>query len=210
MIARASISIRSTGSAAPQSARLLPAIAARGVERDREIDISLPARHAGRRRGAEAARPRAQGRHLVPRGRTVGRDPHLSRLQHRRAHARPRSASARPKDFDLVRFWTASSRAYEVGLYRGNGPAARLAARLGAARIHRPPPSQQAAQRRAQPPDERRLARGRDPDRIDRAGRLRPAEARRRGRGAEARRRCAAISPAPRARWRSSTPDRTA
>jgi predicted DNA-binding transcriptional regulator YafY len=26
---------------------------------------------------------------------------------------------ARPKDFDLVRFWTASSRAYEVGLYRG-------------------------------------------------------------------------------------------
>ncbi len=25
---------------------------------------------------------------------------------------------ARPKDFDLVRFWTASSRAYEVGLYR--------------------------------------------------------------------------------------------
>ena len=25
----------------------------------------------------------------------------------------------RPKDFDLVRFWTASSRAYEVGLYRG-------------------------------------------------------------------------------------------
>ena len=26
---------------------------------------------------------------------------------------------ARPKDFDLVRFWTESSRAYEVGLYRG-------------------------------------------------------------------------------------------
>jgi predicted DNA-binding transcriptional regulator YafY len=25
----------------------------------------------------------------------------------------------RPKDFDLVRFWTASSRAYEIGLYRG-------------------------------------------------------------------------------------------
>ena len=25
----------------------------------------------------------------------------------------------RPKDFDLVRFWTASSRAYEVGIYRG-------------------------------------------------------------------------------------------
>lgn len=25
----------------------------------------------------------------------------------------------RPKDFDLVRFWTAASRAYEVGLYRG-------------------------------------------------------------------------------------------
>jgi predicted DNA-binding transcriptional regulator YafY len=26
----------------------------------------------------------------------------------------------RPKDFDLVRFWTTASRAYEVGLYRGN------------------------------------------------------------------------------------------
>jgi predicted DNA-binding transcriptional regulator YafY len=26
----------------------------------------------------------------------------------------------RPKDFNLVRFWTATSRAYEVGLYRGN------------------------------------------------------------------------------------------
>src|SRR5476651_1160483 len=25
----------------------------------------------------------------------------------------------RPKDFDLVRFWTASSRAYEIGIYRG-------------------------------------------------------------------------------------------
>jgi predicted DNA-binding transcriptional regulator YafY len=25
----------------------------------------------------------------------------------------------RPKDFDLVRFWTTASRAYEVGLYRG-------------------------------------------------------------------------------------------
>jgi len=26
----------------------------------------------------------------------------------------------RPRDFDLVRFWTTASRAYEVGLYRGN------------------------------------------------------------------------------------------
>ena len=26
----------------------------------------------------------------------------------------------RPRDFDLVRFWTASSHAYEIGLYRGN------------------------------------------------------------------------------------------
>ena len=26
----------------------------------------------------------------------------------------------RPKDFDLARFWTAASRAYEVGIYRGN------------------------------------------------------------------------------------------
>jgi predicted DNA-binding transcriptional regulator YafY len=26
----------------------------------------------------------------------------------------------RPEDFDLVRFWTTASRAYELGLYRGN------------------------------------------------------------------------------------------
>lgn len=56
----------------------------------------------------------------------------------------------RPKDFDLVRFWTASSRAYEVGIYRGT--AQLRVSRRGLARLDALGAAvQQAAQDSAEP-----------------------------------------------------------
>jgi predicted DNA-binding transcriptional regulator YafY len=56
----------------------------------------------------------------------------------------------RPKDFDLVRFWTASSRAYEIGIYRGTAQL-RVSSR-GLARLEGLGAAvQQAAQESAEP-----------------------------------------------------------
>jgi predicted DNA-binding transcriptional regulator YafY len=57
---------------------------------------------------------------------------------------------ARPKEFDLVHFWTASSRAYEVGLYRGT--AELRVSKRGMARLESLGATvQQAAQESAEP-----------------------------------------------------------
>ena len=63
-----------------------------------------------------------------------------------------RERFARPKDFDLVRFWTESSRAYEVGLYREKA-LLRLSPR-GLARLEQVSAMvAEAARESAQPPD---------------------------------------------------------
>jgi predicted DNA-binding transcriptional regulator YafY len=66
---------------------------------------------------AEAARTRAQGRHLFLVAESGGQM-RTYRISNIVELTPTEERFARRKDFDLVRFWTASSRAYEVGLYR--------------------------------------------------------------------------------------------
>ncbi len=146
----------------PQSARLLPAIAA-SVWNETCIDVEY------RRAGVDKVvsrrlRPlglvlKAGTWYLVaqvePRGTAPVGSPSSDQIRtYRVANIQEcRSTEAcfiRPPEFDLVRFWTASSRAYEVGLYRGEADL-RLTARglmrleaLGAA-------VQQAARESARP-----------------------------------------------------------
>lgn len=115
------------------SARLLPAIAT-AVWGETAIDVHYQA----------AGRDKPVSRRLHPLGLVlkagtwyvvaeVGDHMRTYRVSNILDLASTGERFARPKDFDLVRFWTASSRAYEVGLYRGTAEL-RLSA-LGMTRI---------------------------------------------------------------------------
>ena len=102
-----------------QSARLLPAIAA-AVWGETCIDVQY------RRAGIDkTVSRRLQPLGLVLKAGTwyvvaqVGDSIRTYRVSNILELASTTERFPRPKDFDLVRFWNASSRAYEVGLYRG-------------------------------------------------------------------------------------------
>ncbi len=103
----------------PQSARLLPAIAS-AVWSETCIDVDY------KRAGID----KVVTRRLKPLGLVlkagtwylvaeVGEQPRTYRVSNILELRAGAERFARPKDFDLVRFWSAASRAYEVGLYRG-------------------------------------------------------------------------------------------
>ncbi len=103
----------------PQSARLLPAIAA-AVWRETCIDVDY------RRAGID----KIVSRRLAPLGLVlkagtwylvaqVGEQTRTYRIANILELRPTEERFERPAAFDLVRFWSASSRAYEVGLYRG-------------------------------------------------------------------------------------------
>ena len=103
----------------PQSARLLPAIAA-AVWSETSIDVDY------RRAGID----RVVSRRLRPLGLVlkagtwylvaqVAEQTRTYRIANILELRPTQERFERPRDFDLVRFWSASSRAYEVGLYRG-------------------------------------------------------------------------------------------
>jgi predicted DNA-binding transcriptional regulator YafY len=100
----------------PDQARLLPALAD-AVWTETAIDISY-------RRGTTTATRRLHPLGLVLKAGTwyVVADRGDQRRTYRVSNIQALAATAerfiRPRDFDLVRFWTESSRAYEVGLYR--------------------------------------------------------------------------------------------
>jgi predicted DNA-binding transcriptional regulator YafY len=101
------------------SARLLPAIAA-AVWGETCIDVQY------KRAGIDkTVSRRLQPLGLVLKAGTwyvvaqVGESVRTYRVSNILELASTTERFARPQDFDLVRFWTASSRAYEVGLYRG-------------------------------------------------------------------------------------------
>ncbi len=105
----------------PQSARLLPEIA-QAVWSDTAIDVVY--RPAGRQE-ANGVRRRLHPLGLVLKAGTwyvvaeVAGDVRTYRVSNILELATTRQRFARPAKFDLVRFWTEASRAYEVGLYRG-------------------------------------------------------------------------------------------
>ena len=112
----------------PQSARLLPAIAS-AVWRETCIDVDY------RRAGLD----KVVSRRLRPLGLVlkagtwylvaqVGEQVRTYRVANILELRPSEERFERPKDFDLVRFWSASSRAYEAGLYRGTAEL-RLSAR---------------------------------------------------------------------------------
>lgn len=101
------------------SARLLPAIAT-AVWGETAIDVAY------KRAGSDkAASRRLQPLGLVLKAGTwyvvahAGDNVRTYRVSNILDLQQTGERFTRPKDFDLVRFWTASSRAYEVGLYRG-------------------------------------------------------------------------------------------
>ena len=102
-----------------QSARLLPAIAT-AVWGEACLDVDY--RRAGI---AKIVSRRLKPLGLVLKAGTwylvaeVGDQTRTYRVSNILALRPTEERFTRPKDFDLVRFWSASSRAYEVGLYRG-------------------------------------------------------------------------------------------
>jgi predicted DNA-binding transcriptional regulator YafY len=101
------------------SARLLPAIAT-AVWGETEVDVEY--KRAGSDKGTSR---RLQPLGLVLKAGTwyvvaqAGDSVRTYRVSNILDLQQTGERFTRPKDFDLVRFWTASSRAYEVGLYRG-------------------------------------------------------------------------------------------
>jgi predicted DNA-binding transcriptional regulator YafY len=101
-----------------EEARLLPAIA-QAVWNETCLDV----RYSSRRGAGPVARKlqplglvlKAGIWYLVAR---AGDQPRTYRVSNILEMALSDERFERPKDFDLVRFWTMSSRAYEVGLYR--------------------------------------------------------------------------------------------
>ena len=112
----------------------------RGLERDADHHRVRPRRRPGAPR-ARAARPRAEGRHLVRRRRGRRADPDVSRLAGRRGRA-GEERFERPAGFDLAAYWAESTAAYErdVAADRGRRP--------GPARSPGPPPRRRRQRRR--------------------------------------------------------------
>lgn len=100
------------------AARLLPEIA-KAVWNETCVDI-------GYKRGAGAVGRRLKPLGLVLKAGTwyvvagVGEQTRTYRVANILDLATTDEGFERPKDFDLVRFWTTSTRAYEIGLYRAN------------------------------------------------------------------------------------------
>ena len=134
-----------------EEARLLPAIA-RAVWADRCIDITY-------RRKERAVVRRLSPLGLVLKAGTwylvanAGEQTRTYRIANIVELAVAAERFTRPKEFDLVRFWTDSSRAYEVGLWRGKA-VLRLSPR-GMMRLERLGAQvAEAARETAEPPDE--------------------------------------------------------
>ena len=169
----ASISIRSAGSE-PDQARLLPTLA-HAVWTETVVEI-------GYRRAQSTVTRRIHPLGLVLKAGTwyVVAERSGERRTYRVSNIEALTPTGdhftRPKDFDLVRFWTESSRAFEVGLYREQAvlrasPRAMMRLeRLGATVMD-------AAREISRSAGRRRLGADHDPDRIDRPGRDRPADA---------------------------------
>ena len=147
----ASISIRSTGSRAPIRRACCRLWRMRCGPRPR-IEIAY---RRGREHGdaaPQSARPRAQGRHLVRRRRASAAAAHLSRLQHPDARRHRATDSRRPKDFDLVRFWTESSAPSRSGSIASEAVLRASPRACGASSAWAPPWPRRPA-RLAEPPD---------------------------------------------------------
>ncbi|CAN5734131.1 WYL domain-containing protein [soil metagenome] len=100
----------------PDQARLLPALAdAVWTEAGIEIVYRRPASTVPRRLNPLGLVLKAGTWYVVAESAGQLRTYRVSNIQ---ALARTEERFTRPKDFDLVHFWTESSRAYEVGLYR--------------------------------------------------------------------------------------------
>jgi predicted DNA-binding transcriptional regulator YafY len=134
----------------PDQARLLPALAdAVWTETTIEITYRRPASTVTRRLSPLGLVLKAGTWYVVAESAGELRTYRVSNIQ---ALAATEDRFTRPKDFDLVRFWTGSSRAYEVGLYRAEAVlrasprALRRLERLGATVAD-------AARESAQPPD---------------------------------------------------------
>jgi predicted DNA-binding transcriptional regulator YafY len=100
-----------------QSARLLPELA-RAAWTDTVVDITYrrAGRTVGRRLGPLGLVLKAGTWYAVGQ---VGDDIRTYRVSNIVELTSTGDRFTRPRDFDLVRFWTDSARAYEVGLYRG-------------------------------------------------------------------------------------------
>ena len=100
----------------PDQARLLPALAD-AVWRESVIEIAY-------RRGATVATRRLHPLGLVLKAGTWyvvaerGEDRRTYRVSNIQSLTATAERFTRPKEFDLVRYWTESSRAFEVGIYR--------------------------------------------------------------------------------------------
>jgi len=101
-----------------ETARLLPALA-KAVWDETSVDIRY-------RRGQGSVARQLKPLGLVLKAGTwycvaaVGEQTRTYRVSHILELAPTGNGFERPKDFDLVRYWTASTRAYEVGVYRSH------------------------------------------------------------------------------------------